>query len=207
MTRSGITKPARLAPPAIAPSLSARPAPARRLRAPSIPGCLPPPATAPGGSADPLEVRVSQERAASIEARNAIDPLDPIAARRIARLVGANPVAWRSLRQVRALGTSVVLDFGLGPCRLLGMADVVANRIKVFVRNHRSVAAVVATLVHESSHVLRHHRGDRSTQLDEVRARSRAFLYREGRRPSRVERRAIWLEVQALAEYADLPVR
>jgi hypothetical protein len=127
--------------------------------------------------------------------------------RRIAPLIAADPIAFRSFRQLERHQTELVLDLGLGPSRLMGKADVTRNIVTIFVRNHRSAEEIVSTIVHESSHIHRHFRGSPHTRLDEVRARCRAFLYEEGRRPTRAERLEIWREVDELVEYADLPGR
>jgi hypothetical protein len=59
------------------------------------------------------------------------------------------------------------------------------------------------TVVHEASHIRRAFRGARTTQLDEVRAFSREFLYQNGRRPTLDERAAIWEQVRR--DYPHLP--
>jgi hypothetical protein len=154
-----------------------------------------------------IDVLISQRLVERITTRNVIDPLDPITARRVARRILSDPVALRSYQQLRLHETEVILDFGLGPARLMGKADVYRNLVTVYVRNHASPDDVVSTIVHESSHMHRFYRGSLRTQLDEVRARSREFLYREGRRPTAAERRTIWWEVEDRPDYSDLPKR
>jgi hypothetical protein len=171
-----------------------RAAPALRAVAP-----IPKPSTP---SVDRFERIASQ-----IAIRNPLDPLDALLAGRVAKLISQSWTAAHAVAQVQKLGAELILDFGLGPAGLMGLANCARNSIRVFVRNHRSPAEVVSTLVHESSHLWRAARGARHSQLDEVRARSREFLHQHGRRPTLAERREIWREVEDFPSYADLPRR
>jgi hypothetical protein len=159
------------------------------------------------GASTQIDVLLSQRLAERITTRNMIDPLDPITTRQVARLISSDPVASRSYQQLQQQGTEVILDFGLGPARLMGVANQMDNTVVVYARNHGTAKDVVSTIVHESSHIHRAARGARNTQLDEVRARSREFLYYHGRRPTLPERKNIWHEVEELFEYSDLPRR
>lgn len=156
------------------------------------------------GAVSSFEARFAHV-SAKITVRGAADPLDPILMKQVGEEIASNPVARRAYRQLQAQGTEVVLDFGevaVGATEQ-GLAFRRKNRIVVFMRLHRSAKEAVATLVHESSHMHRHFRGGLSSQVDEVRAFAREFLYNEGRRPTLAERRDIWRRV--LADYADLP--
>lgn len=159
------------------------------------------------GASAQIEKVLARELAEKITVRNMVDPVDPITARKISELLLSDPVAYRSYRQLQEHGTEVVLDFGLGPSRTMGRAHAPTNTIQIFVRNHGSAKDAVSTIVHEASHIHRSFRGSRSTLLDEVRARSREFLYQNGRRPDLAERRAIWDEVRETPEYDGLPER
>lgn len=157
------------------------------------------------GASAQIETVLARRIAERIDVKNAFDPAAPLTVRRVEALLESNPVARTARAQLEQHGTEVILDFGLGPSRLMGVADVERNLIRVFVRNHASPEDVAATIVHESSHMHRYFRGSDRTLLDEVRARSREFLFREGRRPSGAERRALWREVRDLPEYDGLP--
>lgn len=105
-------------------------------------------------------------------------------------------------------GTLVVLDFGPPhPSGTMGMMHRPTNLVEIYVQRHRSPKEVASTIVHESSYVHRFSRGARATQLDEVQARAREFLFQHGRRPWLAERRAIWDEVMSMPDYSDLSVR
>jgi hypothetical protein len=159
------------------------------------------------GASAQIEKVLARELAEKITVRNMVDPVDPLTARKISELLMTDPVAYRSYRQLQENGTELVLDFGLGPSRTMGQTYAPTNTIKVFVRNHGSAQEAVSTIVHEASHMHRSFRGSQSTLLDEVRARSREFLYQHGRRPDLAERRAIWEEVREIPEYDGLRER
>jgi hypothetical protein len=159
------------------------------------------------GASAQIEGVLARTVAEKITVRNMVDPVDPLTARKVAEVLLSDPVAYRSYRQLQMHGTEVRLDFGLGPARTMGSTRARENLVVVFVRNHGSPQEVVSTIVHEASHVHRFFRGSRFTVLDEVRARSREFLYQHGRRPTGAERRATWEEVRDISEYDGLPER
>jgi hypothetical protein len=159
------------------------------------------------GASAQIERVLARTLAEKITVRNMVDPVDPFTARKISELLLENPVAYRSYRQLQAQGTEVTLDFGLGPSRTMGHSHAPTNTVTIFVRNHVSAKDAVTTIVHEASHIHRFYRRSRGSLLDEVRARSREFLYLHGRRPGLAERKAIWEEVREIPAYEHLPER
>ncbi len=163
-------------------------------------------ATAFMGAQASLKVKLSQS-SPKIVALNAADPLDAITLKQIGETIASDPIARRAYQQLQAQGTEVYLEFGppaLGETAM-GEANRLHNFVVVRVGMHRSAHEAVSTLVHEASHMHRHFRGGRPSQLDEFRAFAREFLYNQGRRPTAAERAAIWRDVEA--HYAHLPRR
>jgi hypothetical protein len=154
------------------------------------------------GAVESMELRLGSQ-SFRISALNATGPLDSVTLRQVGEEILSNPVASRSLVQVQRQGTEVVFDFGEPPFGEMGRAVRPRNVIKVHVQAHRSAKEVTSTFVHEASHIHHYFRGARATQLDEVRAFSREFLYQNGRRPSLDERAAIWEQVGR--DYSHLP--
>lgn len=143
-----------------------------------------------------MEVRVASQ-SFRITARNLGDGLDEITLRRIGEEIAKDPVASRAYRQMQEQGTEVIFEFGSAPLGAdMARAFPNSNRILIYVQKHESTKDVVASLVHESSHIHRHFRGNTITRLDEVRAFSRQFLYTEGRRPTLADRAKIWRFVE-----------
>lgn len=139
-----------------------------------------------------------------IRTRNALDPLDALSARAVGEEIASNPVARRAYAQLQARGTDVFLEFGsVSAAAPQGYANRNLNFVVVNMQTHRTVEEAVSTFVHEASHIHRHFRGSATSQLDEVRAFAREFVYEHGRRPTLAERRVIWADV--VRNYSHLP--
>lgn len=144
-----------------------------------------------------MEVRVASQ-SFRITARALTEPLDQITLRKVGEELASNPIARRAYQQLQRQGTNVVFDFGPPPLDAdMAIAMPRANLVVIYVRRHESVKDVVASLVHESSHIHRGFRGNVITRLDEVRAFSRQFLYENGHRPRLADRAEIWKHVRA----------
>lgn len=159
------------------------------------------------GASWQIEAALAKHSIQKIVLVSATEEADPLVARALAHEIVSNPVAYRSYQQLQKQGTIVELHFGPAPARTMGEAHPPYNVVQIYVRNHANVKELASTLVHESSHIHRAARGNVTSLLDEVRARSREVLYRTGRRPTGAERRAIWRQVEGMAEYDGLPVR
>lgn len=107
------------------------------------------------------------------------------------------------------VGADVLLDFETAASRTRGWMG--TRSIEVYANSNPSLRDAVSTFVHEAKHRLDLQRGTANirqwTQLDEVRAMRREFLFEWGRRPSKVERLQIWDKVQSVPEYRVLPIR
>jgi hypothetical protein len=76
------------------------------------------------------------------------------------------------------------------------------NEMRIYMENNWTPSEAVSTFVHESSHAVRAARGHKiGTQLDELRASRREFLFREGRRPSYLDRLDLWETVKRSSAY------
>ena len=72
-------------------------------------------------------------------------------------------------------------------------------------KNNNSAQEAVSTLVHEALHISRYRRGFTiPTQYEEYLAYRREFLFSKERRPSLLERKKLWDDVQS--QYEHLPL-
>src|SRR5262249_48953400 len=121
--------------------------------------------------------------------------------------IANDPVAYRAYDQIRRTGQDVILDFGPPP--VPGATGSALGEVRIFVREAGTLDEAVATLVHESDHVIRLHRGVfpfyRYTQMEEYRAFRREFLFTHGRRPTLAERQGILAGVMSSRYYSRLP--
>ena len=154
----------------------------------------------------PLRTATGEMSAAKIGLVNVQTELDPLIARQFGKKIADNPVATRAYSQMQRFGTEVKLDFGT-PRRgnFFGEFEPGFNRISVFMKNNDGAKEAVATMVHETSHGRSLQLGRPvGSQMDEFRAFTREFVFKEGRRPTLLERRGIWQQIQR--DYSDMPV-
>jgi len=135
--------------------------------------------------------------------------LDPISMENFGKAILKDPVASRALAQMQRSQTNVTLSFEEAPRGLAGITEKDFNDINITIYMNSpanlTTKGAVSTFIHESSHAIRASRNlPIGTQLDEYRAFRREELFNLGRRPTLVERQAIWNDV--IREYADKPI-
>ena len=128
-----------------------------------------------------------------IETVGATGEADTYIARRVGTLIAADPVASRLYNRMQRAGVRVELRFDAPDDPFLfGEFDPPRKVVRVFMRNNLSAREAVSTIVHEGRHVTRIERNRQAVSFaEEVRARLLEFVYRERRRPTIVERKAL----------------
>jgi hypothetical protein len=136
---------------------------------------------------------------------NATDELGPLVAQRFATKVAESPIASHAYRQLQKNGTELILDFGEPPDPFtMGHTFPYKNRVVIYMRNVVTTDEAASALVHEGQHVQRFYRGMQlGTQADELRSVSREFIFKNGRRPTGLERAQ--LRAKVASDYAHLP--
>jgi hypothetical protein len=144
-----------------------------------------------------LQFPLRNGNAAKIGVVNMQSELDPFIARQVGTEISKSPVASRAYSQMQKFGTEVKLDFGKPPKGMFGRFLRNENKSEIFMRNNNGAKETVATICHESCHgrSLQLGRGFGS-KFDEFRASTREFLFTEGRKPTLLERKRIWQNVE-----------
>lgn len=146
----------------------------------------------------------SFESAAKIRQIGGENEVDRFTIRQLGNEIANNLFANLVYSHLQKHNTLVTLDFISRPLDKYAETFINRNEIKVYMQNHNSAQAAVASLIHESSHVDRHRRRiPQNTQYEEYVAFRREEFYKQGRRPTFAQRADLW--ETAKEQYPELP--
>ena len=161
----------------------------------------------PTGWVDPLGLEQNEgiypkHSAAKISSDPSLNELDKIFAHQIGDIISENPVANASYARLQKQGTDVILvnDPDMPE---MGFFNGNYNTITINTARHTSANEIVSTIVHEATHQKRFFNGKAlGTQYEEYLAFRNEFLFKNLKRPTLKQRKAIWKDIQEL--YDDL---
>ena len=136
------------------------------------------------------------QSAAKITFDATLNELDKVFANQTGKIISKNPVAKASYDRLLKQGTEVrmVRDSSMDE---MGVFYAYKNQVIINLDKHTSSKEVASTLVHEATHQKRHFQvSPKNTQYEEYLSFRNEFLFKKLRRPTFVDRKDIWNDVQ-----------